>query len=500
MEKIRTLYEMCLDDNNIRNLLDVVQTDIKLKERSIPKCVSMMRDIMKKNISRLSRPPKNREEYKEIIKYLNKMCVNEIIAFISKKYPNLQINKKIQISKEQMRRDREVFGDRQNYIQDRPYTRGRKEYDDDESFYTMKPNDIGINANDYDCGYAPAFGNHMITNIPLGQKQPTYNVQGEGSQVDLRLQQLMNERGYASNNPQKPETPDFTLDGSGEKVKMEKRLRKMQEQMGSDGMNGMNGNMNNMNGMMSYGMPNDMINLSDDPYLSFLAAGAPSQNINQVNPFIGVSMGMGNPLMSSSSTNMMADQLGFNSMNAYATGFAMDGQSQSAKTVQLTNDYEKKMAERRIMDIETCQPQTNSEYGNQMMQNNGMSQMQNNGMSQMQNNGMSQMQNNGMSQMQNNGMSQMQNNGMSQMQNIMPGINTMSTMNMMPTMNTMNPNMNATSNMNMMSTMNMSPNLVPNMNPTPTMNMMGMIPTMNTMPIMNSVPTMNTMSMMSPMM
>src|SRR5665647_2040440 len=132
MEKIEILYKICLDDKNIIVLLEVIRAEIKLSERSVPKCASMMRDIMKRNIKKLSRPPGDKEEFRKIVKYLNEICVNEIIEIIAKKYPDLQISKRVQVSREQMRRDRDVWGDRPNHVPERPHTRSRREYDDDE--------------------------------------------------------------------------------------------------------------------------------------------------------------------------------------------------------------------------------------------------------------------------------------------------------------------------------------------------------------------------------
>jgi len=448
MEKFRILYEICLSDSNINNLLDVIQTDIKLKEKSIPKCAAMMRDIMRNNINRCSRVPRNKEEYKGLVRHLNKLCVSEIVSHISKKYPDLQITRKIQVGKEQMRRNRDVFGDRQVHVQNRPYIRSRREYDDDESFHSMRPNDIGIDGNDSTGAYAPAFGNHMITNIPFGQKQPTYNTERNDNPFEMRYQQMLNDRNYSS-GPQRPESPDFTLDGSGDKVRQEKMMRKMQEQMNMGGMN-MAGNMGgmcngSMNGMMSNGMPGGMCNVADDPYASLLAAGAPSQNLNQVNPY----MGMGNPLMPMSSTNTMADNLGFNSMNGFSNGFNIDGQQSSAKTVQLTNDYEKKLAERRMIDLETNQPQTsNQNNGNQsmpgmqipgMQMSNMYGNMQMPGMQQMPI--MSGMQMNGIPNMQMSNMPSMQMNGVPNMQmSNMPGMQMSGVPNMQAT-NMFIPNM-----------------------------------------------------------
>lgn len=372
MEKFEMLYSICLDNKNISALLDIIREDIKLKESSIPKCARMIQDIMKENIRKLSRPPKNEKEFKEIVRFLNKLCINTIIDIVAKKYPELHINRRKQISKEQMRRDLDVWGERENHVQDRPYIRSRKEYDDDERFYSMKPNDIGVAAADDFGGYASAFGNHLITNIPAGQKQPAFNNPHERkgtSEIEQRYQQMLNERNYGSTDRQKPPTPDLTLDGSGEEQRRKKMLRKMQEEQ-EKMMNGMGGM---MSGMMGSGMPNGMSGMTmDDPYASLLGAGAPSQNMGQINPF----MGMGNPLMPLSSTTMIADQIGYNNVNSMLNNYGTGDEKLSIKSMQLQNDYEKKIAERRMVDIETNQPQTNNNnYGNQMSSMGMMSNM-----------------------------------------------------------------------------------------------------------------------------
>uniref|UniRef100_A0A6G6ABH5 Uncharacterized protein n=1 Tax=Borely moumouvirus TaxID=2712067 RepID=A0A6G6ABH5_9VIRU len=467
------LYEICLDDKNINALVEIICDNIKLSDRSIPKCKMMIKDIMKKNIARLNRPPRNKEEFKELIKYLNKLCVGNIIEIITKKYPDLHIDKKRFVGKEQMKRDLDVWGNRPNHIQERPHIKSRKEsIIEDDNFHSMEPNDIGLSGGSGDSSYADAFGNHLITNVPVGATQNLYNNppgQKNSSELEQRYQQLMNERGYKS-GPQKPETPDFTLDGSGEKVKQEKLMKKMQEQMnmnsmgditGMGGMGGIGGiggmgSMGNMAGIdnmgINLGTPiNSMPGGSDDIYASILGAGAPAVNSNIP------SMGAGNPLMPVSSTNLMngmnnmnnmsnMNNMGMNSMNNMGmngmnnmgmngmgmnnmgmngmgtngmNGMGMNGMNnmsmmgmnnmvgQSEKSMQLQTDYEKKLAERAMIDLETNQPSNNN---NSMNSNNmGMNGMNNMGINGMNSMGMNSM---GMNNMGMNGMNNMGMNGM----------------------------------------------------------------------------------------
>ena len=379
MEKIEILYSICLNKKNISMLIEVICEDVKLSKRSVPKCVEMIQDIMKKNISKLSRPPKNREEINLLAKHLNKICISTIIEIISKKYPDLHISKKRQMSKEQMRRDLDVYGNRENYIQDRPFLKSRKEHDDDETFYNMKPNDIGYDASDSTGGYASAYGNHLISNIPLKYNNNNPSDHKNESNMQQRLQQMVDERNYEKAGIKKPDTPDFTWDGSGDEVrrrKMQKRIEYGQDSY-MDNNNNNNGNMDNNGNIcgMSSGMSSGMNNMDDNLYASLLGAGAPGQNFGQsmdnqnMNQFGPI--GQGNPLMPMSSTNLMADQLGYNGMNTMHGGYSNGGDFQSVKSMKLQDDYEKKLAERQLIDMETNQPhQHNQSYDNNNNNNN----------------------------------------------------------------------------------------------------------------------------------
>lgn len=93
-KKMRILCEVCLGDKNIDKLINEIRSNIRLKEASVPKCRSMITNIMEKNLEKLSRPPRSREEIEKLYFYLNTQCVNNIIEIIAKKYPNLHVNKK----------------------------------------------------------------------------------------------------------------------------------------------------------------------------------------------------------------------------------------------------------------------------------------------------------------------------------------------------------------------------------------------------------------------
>lgn len=332
MEKSSKLHKICLSNSNIRDLIEVICDNIKLSEKSIPKCAAMITEIMKKNISRLSRHPRNNEELKQVATYLNKLCIRTIIEIIVKKYPDLQINKRKQISREVMKRELDVYGRRDNHVPGRPYIRSRREYDDeneDDEIFPGHSNEPQLAGTDVGSStYASAYGNHLITNVPIDQSYNNPVSQKDGT-IEQRYQQYMNQRRNDTVVPQRPETPDFTLDGSGEKVKREKMLRKMQESQ----MTGENAMMNGMlPGMMG----------GDDIYASLLGPGAPQLNV----PMMGNFMGMANPMALTQNNGFYLDQ----------SNVSMLG-NQSAKSTMLQSDFEKKLAERSLIDVETNQPQ-----------------------------------------------------------------------------------------------------------------------------------------------
>lgn len=392
MEKDQLIYKFCLSEKNLRAILEIIREKIRLEKTDLQKCVNFCQDFMKKSIARLSRQPKNQDELKKLIKYLNNSCISTIIESITRKHPHLFINQKKDVNKEHMKREIDVWGQRDNHVLDRSFNNNKKNYqqssDDTQSDENI--NDIGYSGASDSAGYASAFGNHLITNIPVGQKQMIFNNTSghrDSNEFDKRFEEMMKDRNNFGGQPQRPPTPDFTLDGSGEKVRQEKLLRKMQN------MDAQSGNMPGMAnlqmfGNMSAGMPSAMMGgmTSDDPYASLLGAGAPNTQFSQ-KPMIPPNTFMGNlnPMMQTSTTmmtginpmtnmnpvsninpmiplstgNLMAQQMGINNMNSAMGGFG----AQSAKSQLLNNDYERKLAERNQIDIETGQP-TTTNYNN----------------------------------------------------------------------------------------------------------------------------------------
>lgn len=351
MEKNNKLYAVCLNKKNINSLIEIIRENIKLSQKSIPKCESMIIDIMKRNISMLTRQPKDNDELKKIAIYLNKLCINTIIEMIAKKFPDLHINKKKHVSKEAIRREIDVYGKRDNHVQDRPYIRTRKDnnYEDDDEIFEKQYN-MDIN----DDVYASAYSDHLITNNNQGNSMYFNNPPSNKNtgQFEQTYKQMMNERNMIGGEIQKPETPDFTLDGSGEKIKKERMLRKMQNQTSQNDMNMWMGSAN--------GYTDDIYgSLLGPPIhreaMDYLGGCEGMRNISAA-PGAPMNMTMNqNSYLPNQMTNLMMQQ----QMNTYDANMSMDN-NQSMKSMELQSSYEKKLAERRSIDKETDQPQTSN--------------------------------------------------------------------------------------------------------------------------------------------
>ena len=66
----RELYVLCLADNNIKLLIDVIREEVMLGEKSIPKYAQIIKELMRRNISKLDRPLRNKEEIIKMHKYI----------------------------------------------------------------------------------------------------------------------------------------------------------------------------------------------------------------------------------------------------------------------------------------------------------------------------------------------------------------------------------------------------------------------------------------------
>ena len=263
MKNLKILQSICLSDKNIDIILNIIRNDVKLSTNLATKCIEVIRKIMNRNIKKINRVPSTKSEMKVVIKHLNKLCVNEIVELLTRKYPERCIRKKQ--SKERLEEDLDVYGNQGVHIDDRPKHTSRKTRTISEDSDELKSNFSGY---DSTSGFASAFGDHLIIDSKMRQlvNQLPSNNKDDNESIEKRYQQMLNERKL-ENKKEKPETPDFSLDGSGEKAKKERMMRKMEES-----------STNNMQSMQS---------MMDDPYASLLGGGAP-MNFGSMDSMYGI--------------------------------------------------------------------------------------------------------------------------------------------------------------------------------------------------------------------
>ena len=254
-------------------------------------------------------------------------------------------------------------------------------------------------------------------------KQMAYNNPPSGydnrEQEDMsqRMQRFKEDRDSINANRYRPEEIDFSLDSKGKQQFQERQMKKRMEEMQQQGMLPQSQTYSTMTGDMSSGMPDGMAHGGgDDFYASILAAGAPinggfqgtpiqqqqqypqqqysqqqqmmPNTYNPMIPQMGNSMQqMGNPMqqtgnpmqqmgnynpniggqqqMGSYNPNIGGQQTGGYNPNIggqQQMGGYNQGQ-QTEKSMKLQNDYERFMAERNRIDIETGQPAIKQTHG-----------------------------------------------------------------------------------------------------------------------------------------
>ena len=250
--KLKILYEICLNQKNIESILDSIKKQIKLSERSVPKCIELIKDILTKRINKLVKAPRDKEEAKKFIVYLRNDCVETILDIVAKKYPTKNIGKHLE-------REVGTFTNREqmHYPDNMRRPENMRQHQQPPVFQGVS---MG-NSN-----YAPAFEECSITgSFPEAQTQ-TFDMRKMGSEaMDASYQNMINERNYGMNGNRRPQTPDFSLDGSGK--------RKKQEEY----------NNNNIN--VGFAASNDYSTTAtySNPYEMLLGGGSPNY-MSQQNP------------------------------------------------------------------------------------------------------------------------------------------------------------------------------------------------------------------------
>lgn len=365
-EKINEIWGVCSRKENLINIVKKIQESVKLNEQAIPKCVQMVRETMKKNINRLDGAHSNKNELKCICLYLNKLCANQLIQQILKRHPEALIKRNKHVSKEQMRREIDLVGHRENFISPRSHHSKKKEesydMDMDNNSYPL----MGIDSFSGSNTYAPALSSFTITNISDKKDYSSRNP----NLISSRMEDMINQRRMLDPQDSPPEI-DLSLDGSGRKRIEEKNRKSLNSQNPETSQNPqnpqtsqnseMNPSLLGMYGGLCDSNPPSQIDPADI-YESIFGKGAPrteaintNSNVSTSNSNIfmqlqppAINVGMGNPLMGISTSNGQYTQQN--------PPYANNDQNLTMKSIQLNNSLEQMMNNRKLIDIETNQP------------------------------------------------------------------------------------------------------------------------------------------------
>ena len=214
------LQRVCLGNNNLSRMVDDVVAQVKITEKSKPKCASMLHDAMRNNLSKLDRMPRSREEAIMVIDKLNELAVNSVVRTIKERHPAKNQRRS---GSDYLSRELGVYGDRPNVVSNRPTHQSRK----DDFTYDSKPKatlgDIGSTG----CSFAPAFSSYSFVD---DQDLQRVEDRRGGSDMEQRYQALLASRKMGESDHQ-PAPMDLSLDGSGA-ASRQKRMMEQQQQEG----------------------------------------------------------------------------------------------------------------------------------------------------------------------------------------------------------------------------------------------------------------------------
>jgi hypothetical protein len=400
MDLKQKLYSGVFSDKNINALMQIIQQDkeliamIKLnnidKESFFLKCKTKIKNYLKKYFDEVSDVSQIRDikQCQQMLTTINQNTLSDIHKTIQNSF-----NRKRKNTNQNMQRDQEVYGPRDNHFMKRPDV--DKNTFEDSNVIDMS-NDRsgfeGIGPSSRGDMYASPWENHSITNIPAAGQGP--GGQGSISQfnipsnspyagnfnqepkqlssdprsmdMDSRLQRMKSDRDQDfGRQHQKPPEINFSLDPNGDRMRKE-RLK--QSQPNSD-INGMS-SMSSMGGMNSMGM-NGM-----DPAMGMFDNYDPmAGNIESLDPVAGL-LGPGMPgnLNMQQMQGMPNQQMQMGMPNQQMQGMQDRGgysmeSNNSQKSMDLSTNLERMIAERQRIDADTGHKMVKSNTQSSVMQN-----------------------------------------------------------------------------------------------------------------------------------
>ena len=203
-DPIEIIGRTCFNRENIGLIVNEIETKIRLNDSDYPKIVKAIKAFMNEEIDNIDRVPKTNQGISNMVRSINNACASYISNSIAKKYPEKLVTRMKDPYREKLRRDQDVYGNRENHVDQRPYAGGRREYERDQPRRNQPEEQSPVYAGfGISSSFAPAFAEVNITG------------------KDAKF------HGMPNNGRFDPNSVDLTLDGSHHEV-VSKRMQNQQ--------------------------------------------------------------------------------------------------------------------------------------------------------------------------------------------------------------------------------------------------------------------------------
>jgi hypothetical protein len=178
-QQLQYIYNKATSKDNINYLLKCLNENVVIDGSNINKIIGAIHSFMNHKMNFVRVIPETEGQFNKMMEILNNKCIEKVAQEYLQKNPDMFKNNQRHTNK--LQREYETHGDRNNNISQRPHStqgssrggnsRGNGGNNDnryDNDFSSRRPNDTGFEGVSEDLGgYAPAFGDTMITNLPM---------------------------------------------------------------------------------------------------------------------------------------------------------------------------------------------------------------------------------------------------------------------------------------------------------------------------------------------
>lgn len=91
----QVLRAQLLSPTNVNFLLSVILDNYKISQKAVPKCTGIITGYLTTYLANINRFPENKDELIDAINFLNRKCYDDFVVYLSKKYPRLEMYKKV---------------------------------------------------------------------------------------------------------------------------------------------------------------------------------------------------------------------------------------------------------------------------------------------------------------------------------------------------------------------------------------------------------------------